>query len=132
MVWSPEAEAAVRRLMAEPPADPWVREQCQRLEAAFVGWDLWSSFFLRPDGNVVILGENVDRPEEFSVYSKDERQLSALVKLSHRHPEFAALLPARESDAVDCRCVGIPLFAPGRVICSECGGLGWLPASQTP
>lgn len=132
MVWSLEAEAAVRRLMAEPPADPWVREQCQRLEAAFAGWDMWSSFFLRPDGNVVIVGEDVDHPKESSVYNDREHQLMVLVWLSRNRPDFKAILPAREPDAMDCRCVSIPRFAPGQLICSECGGLGWLPAPKSP
>lgn len=118
--------------MAEPPQDPWVREQCQRLEAAFAGWDLWSSFFLRPDRNVVIVGEDVDRPEELSVYNNREHQLLVLVWLSRSHPEFAELIPSRSPDAIDCQCVGIPRFAPGKGIHRECGGLGWLPAPKSP
>ena len=128
MVWSPEAGAAVRRLMAEPHPTPWVREQCERLAAASVGGSMWAWYFLRPTGEVVIVDEDEDKPEADSVYTDREHQLAALVWLSRRHPEFAGLLPARPCDTADCRCAQHPqIFGPGKVICPECGGVGWLP-----
>jgi hypothetical protein len=130
VVWSPEAEAAVRRLMAEPHPTPWVQGHCERLGAASVGGSMWAWYFLRPAGQVVIVGEDEDRPDADSVYVDRAHQLSALVWLSRRHPEFGGLLPAREPGAADCRCVGIPVLGPGKVICSVCGGVGWLPAQR--
>src|SRR5687767_13058019 len=51
-----------------------------------------------------------------------------LVEGAGRYPELRALLPTRGPDARDCPCRAHALFVSGQVICSECGGLGWLPA----
>lgn len=56
--------------------------------------------------------------------------LSALVNGCRNYPELRALLPNRPASAVDCRCVGHPLFADGNIVCGECCGLGWVDASD--
>lgn len=132
MVWSPEAERAVRRLMAaHPPRDEWVRQHADRIGALFAGWDLWSCWFLRPSGEVVIVGEDDTRPESEGVYSDRSHILSAISGAARLYPEMARLLPAREPGAVDCVCAGHPqLFGLGKVICPDCGGMGWLPGQR--
>lgn len=131
MVWSLAAEAMVRRILTEPEGQLLsLREQGERLAAVPLGYGLWSAWFLRPNGEVVSLGEDENLPDEVRVYSDRLHQVSALTWLSRRHTETASLLPKREAGAVDCRCVGIPAFAPGKVICQACGGVGWLPASD--
>jgi hypothetical protein len=90
---------------------------------------MWADYYLRPNGQVVIVGEDFDHPEIDSVYSDWKRVLLVLVWGSQRYPELRELLPVRGPDAVDCRCRNILLFAEGKVLCPECGGLGWLGGS---
>jgi hypothetical protein len=132
-VWSQKAEETVRRIMADqPPVDPWVKYQADRLGALFAGWDLWSCWFLRPSGEVVVVSEDLDKPESESVYRDRRHLLSALSGASRLHPELSELLPTREPGAIDCLCAEHPqLFGLGKIICQDCGGLGWLP-SQRP
>jgi hypothetical protein len=133
MVWSSEAAAAIHRLMAELPdhPTPWVRDHCQRLAAVSVGGSMWAWYFVRPNGAVVIVGEDEDRPDVDSVYGDRSHQLRALVWLSRRYPELAELLPERQPGTTDCPCVQHPgIFGPDKVLCPECGALGWLPARE--
>lgn len=132
MAWSPEAESTVRRAMAShPPRNEWLRYQSYRLDALYVGSDLWSSWFLLPSGEVVIVGEDFDAPEVDSRYSDRLHALRAISGASRLYPELAVLLPAREVGAADCECVAHPqIFGAGRVICPDCGGVGWLPAER--
>lgn len=132
MVWSPKAEQLVRRLMAEHPPDiERLRQHSERLGALFAGWDLWSCRFLRPNGEVVTIDEDWTRPESEVVYSDRSQLLSTISAAARFYPEIAQLLPEREPGAVDCMCVAHPqLWGPGKMICSECGGVGWLPASS--
>jgi hypothetical protein len=130
-VWSSRAETAIRRLVADlpPHSTPWVSSHAERLGAVSVGGSMWAWYFLRPNGEVVVVGEDEDRPDVDSVYSDRSHQLRTLVWLSRRHPELASLLPEREPGATDCRCtLHSHIFGPDRVLCSECGALGWLPA----
>jgi hypothetical protein len=86
---------------------------------------------LRPDGEIVKW--NTDGPETYEGTCPVEDRydwLSALVAGARRYPELQELLPQRWPGAVDCRCVGIPLFAPGKVLCPECCGLGWVQAKK--
>jgi hypothetical protein len=129
-MWSEMAEQTVRRLIAtQPPADARVKHQAHRLGALFVGWDLFSCWFLRPSGEVVIVDEeDLDRPRAETAYLDREHILSALSGASRLYPELSELLSEREPGAVDCGCIEHPqFFGPGKVICPACGGMGWLP-----
>jgi hypothetical protein len=130
-VWSPRAEELVTLLIGKLSAeqlDP-ARTHATRLRALPIGGSMWADYYLRPNGQVVIVGEDFDHPEADSVYSDWKRVLPVLVWGSQRYPELRELLPVRGPGTVDCRCRAIPLFAEGRVICPECSGLGWLPGS---
>lgn len=93
----------------------------------YLGW--LESIGIRPDGEVVSWSTESDyagvRPVEDRTWL-----LSALVAACKRYPELLGLLPAREPGAVDCRCHNHPLLASGKVLCGECGGVGWLPAQR--
>jgi len=113
----------LRRAATAPRFDEWVQQQAQQLGALPVGWDLWSHWFLRPDGEVIVADgeETVTRSDRIGV-------IQALVGGQKYYPELTALLPERELGAVDCACRSIELFRLGKAICSQCGGVGWLPA----
>jgi hypothetical protein len=131
VVWSSKAEAAIQRLIGEsrPYRTPWVREQETRLGAVVVCGDLWAWWFLRPNGEVVIVGEDEDHPDVDSTSADRSHRLRALVCLSRRHRELAEVLPQREPGATDCPCTLHPhIFGRDKVLCPECGALGWLPA----
>jgi hypothetical protein len=116
----------IARLPAEQ-RDP-VRTHAVRLNALPIGGSMWADYYLRPNGEVVIVGEDFDHPGVDSVYSDWKRVLPVLVWGSWRYPEMRELLPVRGPGSVDCRCRRIPFFSEGKVICPECSGLGWLPA----
>ena len=130
-VWSHRAEQLVSELIAAlrpEQLDP-LRTHAARLSALPIGVDIWSDYYLRSDGQVVIVGEDLDNPDVGSVYSDRLRVLSVLVWGSERYPELRELLPERQTSAIDCMCLQRPdLFEPGKLICSICGGVGWLPA----
>jgi len=88
---------------------------------------MWADYFLRPSGEVVVVGEDYDHPDVDAVHTDRSNVLRALVWGSRRYPALRELLPARPPGAVDCRCRQIPVFAEGKVLCPECGALGWLP-----
>jgi len=81
---------------------------------------------LRPNGEVVIVGADIDHPNEDTILTEWRRVLTVLVMGCARFPALRELLPQRGLDAVDCRCRAIPLFAGGNVLCPECSGLGWV------
>jgi hypothetical protein len=132
-VWSQQAEQVVSRLITELPAerlDPTLTHAA-RLGALPIGGSMWAGYYLRPSGEIVVVGEDLDHPDADSVYTDRLRVLSVLVWGSERYPELRELLPSREPGATDCRCLQCPnLFGPGKMICSECGGVGWLPADS--
>ena len=89
---------------------------------------MWSEYFLRPNGEVVIVGADFDQPNVDTVCTERVRVLMMLVWAAERYPALGTLLPPREPGAVDCRCLEHPdLFGPGKILCGECGGFGWLP-----
>jgi hypothetical protein len=130
-MWSRSAEQVVSRLIAELPEGlaAETRSHAERLKALPIGWSMWAGYFLRANGEVVVVGEDEDHPEADTIHTERGHVLRALVWGSERYPELRRLLPARGPGAVDCRCRAIPLFAEGKVLCPECGGLGWLPRS---
>jgi hypothetical protein len=127
-MWSPLAEQLVSRLIAALPSDQLapIRAHAARLRALPIGTSMWADYYLRPNGQVVIVGEDLYHPEVDSVYSDWSHVLPVLVWGAQRYPELRQLLPVRGPGAIDCRCRSIPLFAEGKVICQECGGVGWL------
>ena len=130
-MWSPRAEQVVLRLiagLAPERLDP-ARTHAVRLSALPIGEDMWSDYYLRPNGQVVIVGQDLEHPDGVNVNTDPLRLLMILVWGSERYPELRELLPAKESGAIDCRCLQHPnIFGPRKVIRPECGGVGWLPA----
>lgn len=88
---------------------------------------------LRANGEVVKWSTD-DRPRFPGVQPVEDRYewLSAVVDAARTHPELQVLLPIRPSTASACRCVGIPLFVPGKVLCPECCGLQWVETKDAP
>jgi hypothetical protein len=131
-MWSPLAEEIVSRLIADLPrhlpTDTYA--DVKRLSALPIGWSMWAGYFLRANGEVVVVGEDEDHPEVDSIHTEPGHVLRALVWGSERYPELKQLLPTRVPGAVDCRCRAIPLFAEGKVLSPDCGGLGWVPDAE--
>lgn len=131
MLWSSRAEDIVTRLIAATPpsVDPWVRTNADRLNALPVGRGLWIFSFPRPNGEVVHVNSEPEyfEPKEDVTYRDRGHVIGALVEASRRYPELVNLLPTREPDAANCPCLAVPIMASGEVICTLCGGLGWLP-----
>jgi hypothetical protein len=127
-MWPPGAERLVSGLIAALPQDQLdpSRTHAARLGALPIGEDMWSEYYMRPNGQVVIVGEDFDHPEVDSEYSDWSRVLRVLVWGAERYPALRQLFPERGPGAADCPCRAIPLFAEGKVICPLCGGLGWL------
>lgn len=87
---------------------------------------MWADYYLRLNGEVVVVDESVDPPKVDSVYTDWHRVLPVVVWGSQQYPEMRKLLPVRPTDAVDCRCRTMSIFVEGKVNCQDCGGLGWL------
>jgi hypothetical protein len=128
-MWSQRAEEIVTRLIAGLSPEQIYPDYTHsaRLGALPIGDDLWSSYYLRPNGEVVTVGEDFDNPDADRVYTDEKRTLSTLVWGSRRYPELRELFPERPPGATDCPCLEHPLFAERRIICPECCGMGWLP-----
>ena len=93
----------------------------------YLGWT--ETIGIRPDGEVI----SWSTESEFAgVRSVEEWTwvLSALVAGSDRYPELRRLLPEQGPGAVDCSCRNQLLFVSGKVLCGECGGVGWLPEQR--
>lgn len=131
MVWTQQAEQTILGLIARlspEQLDP-ARTHCQRLGALHIGWSMHADYYLRPNGEVVVVGEDDDHPDVDAVRTDRSTVLRLLVWGSRRYPGLWALLPPRPLDAVDCRCRSIPSFAKRGTSC-ECHGLGWLTPSE--
>ncbi len=127
-MWLPRAELVVAGLIEKltpEQLDP-SRTHSARLHALPIGGSMWADYYLRSNGEVVIVGEDFRHPEVDSVYSDWKRVLPVLAWGSERYPELRELLPVRGEHAVDCRCRTIPFLAERKVMCPECSGLGWL------
>ncbi len=134
MVFSAAARLLIERLLAEAswpdttcPNAAWVQAQARRLHALPVGLDLWSWWFLTPGGEAVLVEEGA--AAEHRRHADRGRVLAALVWGSEKYPELRDAFPAREPDAVDCRCAAVQRGAAQAFLCPACGGLGWLPAA---
>jgi hypothetical protein len=132
---SSAAQHLIRRLMAEArwpddrwPQASWVHAQAKRLAALPVGLDLSSGWFLTPAGEAVQVEEGCDT--EHKRYTERAKVIAALVWGSEKYPELRETLPLRDPEAVDCHCAGVQRRATVPHLCSECGGLGWLPGDE--
>ena len=87
LLWTPRAEQVVRRLLAKPlpQTHPGVIAEADRQGALPVGWDLWSHFFLHPNGTLLKIGIEF---EEGAVEKFDDRihVLWGLVMGSRQYP----------------------------------------------
>ena len=93
----------------------------------YLGW--LETVGIRADGEFVRWSTEGEYPGVQTV--EDRYQwLSSLVDGCRRYPELRPLLPIRPAQALDCRCLGNPLFAEGQVSCPECCGLGWVQADD--
>lgn len=63
----------------------------------------------------------------------ESSKIVALVVAAERHPALVRLLPPRPATAIDCDACGgggrITFGTVSNIICGECSGLGWRPAS---
>ncbi len=97
--------------------------------------DIGGCYALRLDGEVVTFAW--DEPHGLSAVDDERLRNTALQQGSRKYPELATLVPARPSEAVDCRSCGGTgvIVVEGRsfpnIICA-CGGLGWIPAGSSP
>jgi hypothetical protein len=93
----------------------------------YVGWTETTG--LRADGRVVRWSTEGEYTGVLDVEDPVWVRIG-LVEGARRYPGLRALLPRREAGDPDCRCRAHEPFVSGRVICPECGGLGWLPADH--
>jgi len=130
-VWTPLAESVVLQLIADLPANGSnpVGTHAVRLGALPIGASMWAEYYLRPNGVVVVVGEDFDHPDVDSVYRDRNRLLRMLVWGLRRYPELKRLLPVRGPDAIDCGCRKVRTYVEGHRICHTCNGLGWLPVT---
>jgi hypothetical protein len=130
-VWTPEAERLVEDLIARLMATrlpEQTRSEVTRLNALPIGGSMWSAHYLRPTGEVVVVGEDPDRRDEDRIYTDRVRVLWTIVLGARLYPELRQLIPERVPGATACRCLQHPdIFGPDGAICPDCGGVGWLP-----
>jgi len=128
--WSSHTEETIRRLCENLPSDidPNVRREALGRGALPVGLDLWSHFFLRPDGTLLRIDMEKMEHERGSVETFTDRShvLWGLVMGSERYAELRELLPVRPAEARDCECTVWPAKF-SRAFCPKCGGMRWLP-----
>ncbi|AMV25094.1 hypothetical protein VT84_11910 [Gemmata sp. SH-PL17] len=80
-MWSQRAEEIVSRLITGlPPAqlDP-ARTHSARLRVLHIGGSMWADYYLRPNGAVVVVGEEYDQPDVGTVHTDRSNVLMALV-----------------------------------------------------
>jgi|GEM_PF-497277 len=123
-MWSPLAERVVARLIANLPEnlseeDRW---HAERLRALPIGWGFWTGYYLRAEGEAVIVGEDMAFPDLDTFSTEPNEVLTILAWGARRYPELRPLLPVRGPGAVDCWCRQIPVYA----LCPTCCGLGWV------
>ena len=128
--WLKRAGETVLELLTRPFPEPdeIVTTEARRLNALPVGSDLWSHFFLRPDGSLIRVNlERIDDGHEREeVFVDRAHSLWGLVLGSQLYPELSKLIPPRESGAEDCECKKLgPQFSMS--FCPHCGGVQWLP-----
>jgi hypothetical protein len=96
----------------------------------YVGW--WETVALRANGEVICWSnhEGVEEYEGTRTVDEVGRVLGALVDGARRYPRLSELFPVRGARDPDCRCLTThEFFVSRRIICPDCGGLGWRPRS---
>jgi hypothetical protein len=93
----------------------------------YAGW--LETIGLRADGEVVRWSTEGDYAGALPV-EDSSWVLIGLVEGTRRYPELRSLLPRRGAKDPDCPCQRHALFVSGKIICSECCGLGWLSADD--
>jgi hypothetical protein len=106
-------------------------------DAVVMTLGLGDAMYLALDGRVIVdeftLTEEEDKPPR---EAKDAKEMYAAIVVGAKQrnaPELLSLLPSRPEAAVDCAaCKNSGWFFFGadapeslKVICSECGGVGW-------
>ena len=133
-MWSPRAEQIVSRLIAGLRAeqlDP-ACTHAARLAALPIGGSMWADYYVRPNGEVVVVGADLDYPDVDTIHTDRSNVLRVLVWGAKRYPELLELLPVRGLGAVDCpTCRSIPIFDEGKVLCPTCDGLHWMPPATS-
>ena len=109
-MWSHQAEQIVLSLISKqtPETLGGQYSEATKLAALHICGSLWAEYYLRPNGEVVIVGEDYDYPETITVCTDRITILKALVSGAKRYPELLELIPARPAGAVDCQCKVIP------------------------
>src|SRR5262245_34319193 len=100
-MWSKRAEEIVSRLIAALPQDP-SRTHVSRLNALPICCSLWAEYYLRANGDVIVVGANDEAPDVDTIYTDRMHRLSQIVVGSRRYPELRELIPDRPAEATDC------------------------------
>jgi hypothetical protein len=125
-MWSQRAEEIISQLIASRTQAQLEGTHTTRLNALHIGGSMWADCYLRPNGEVVIVGNDFDHPDEDTIYTDRSNVMRMVVWGAQRYSELKELIPSRPPNAVDCPCRKIPIFADDKVLCPECGALGWL------
>ena len=127
-MWSSQIEVIISRLIRDQLLQhEWTRQQADRVGALYVGWDLWSCWFLRASGEIVLVTED---PADADVSRTDQSdRLRALAWAANKYSDLVPFLPLRETDAPDCPLTDNPKFhvVNDEALCPVCCGLGWVP-----
>ena len=128
-------ETELTRYLAEPFGPPDAHTVAARHRVLPLVNDFMGCWALDMDGRLVFCAwEALESVVPVSDQPVDAIGANAVLALgSRRFPALAAIRPARPSDAIACAtCDGSGRLAewPENVVCA-CGGLGWLPASES-
>jgi hypothetical protein len=94
--------------------------------------DMGGTLFLRPDGEILVLGSGPE-DDEPRIETDPGWRITAIVVGAEEDPELRPLLPVRPSGTEDCEaCAGHGRVHVGeidhRFLCGRCHGLGWFAA----
>jgi hypothetical protein len=115
--------------------NPAMASLIRRLEVIYLFGTIGIEAVLKPDGRVLVMvDENLGDPfpsiEPSWRPATEHERIPALVIGSRRIPELAELLPRRPPAATDCKpCRGTGWLVQ-EVVCTDCGGLGWVGVPQ--
>ena len=90
-MWTAFAEKVVARLISERAGDlaDGHAGTATRFGALYINTDLWTEYYLRPNGEVVKVGEDLDRPDVATAYTDRATVLGTVVWGARRFPELA-------------------------------------------